>query len=126
MKYYACDNCGNLVEVIRDSAIIPLCCGTSMRIVLPNNNDSASIEKHVPVMEKVGNTIKVRVGEKMHPSIPDHYIEWIELETKSDVYRHYLKPGDMPEATFTLSSDNDEVINIYACCNIHGLWCLNR
>lgn len=122
MKAYACDTCGNVVEVIRDSAIIPICCGTSMRLVLPNSNDSASIEKHVPIYVKDGNRVSVSVGEITHPSLPEHYIEWIEIETPKQIQRKYLKPYDQPFATFYLEDENDEILNIYAFCNIHGLW----
>lgn len=122
MKAYACDTCGNVVEVIRDGAIIPICCGTSMRLVLPNSNDEASIEKHVPIYVKDGNRISVSVGEITHPSLPEHYIEWIEIETPNQIQRKYLKPYDQPFATFFLEDENVEILNIYAYCNIHGLW----
>lgn len=122
MKAYACDTCGNVVEVIRDGAIIPICCGTSMRLVLPNSNDEASIEKHVPIYVKDGNRISVSVGEITHPSLPEHNIEWIEIETPNQIQRKYLKPYDQPFATFFLEDENVEILNIYAYCNIHGLW----
>lgn len=126
MKYYACDTCGNVVEVIRDSAIIPLCCGTSMRLIIPNNNEVGSLEKHIPVYKQYGNKIVVQVGDVLHPMEADHYIEWIELETKDSIQRQFLKPNSDPIVTFTLSDDKDEVINIYAYCNVHGLWSIKR
>ena len=39
-------------------------------------------------------------GSVEHPMIPEHYIEWIELLTPTDVLRHELKPGEKPEAIF--------------------------
>lgn len=123
MKAYACDTCGNIVEVIRGGAVIPLCCGTSMRIILPNSNDAASTEKHVPVYSREENKVVVRVGEKDHPNIPEHYIEWIEIETPRSIQRKYLKPYDTPLATFYLEDESEEILNIFAYCNVHGLWC---
>ena len=93
-----------------------------MRLVVPNSNDNATIEKHVPEVKKVGNEVTVNVGSVLHPSTPDHYIEWIELETNSTVQREYLKPGDVPSAKFILTKEDEEIVNVYAYCNIHGLW----
>lgn len=123
MKAYACDTCGNIVQVIRDGSVIPLCCGTTMRILMPNSNDAGSIEKHVPVYTRDGNKVTVSVGEVPHPSIPEHYIEWIEIETLGAIQRKYLKPYDQPLATFYLEDESEEILNIYAYCNVHGLWC---
>ena len=47
-------------------------------------------------------------------------IEFIEIETKRGVQRKNLKPGDTPVVTFKLV--NDEFVNAYAYCNLHGLW----
>ncbi len=52
---------------------------------------------------------------------PEHYIEWITLETKNGNQRVHLSPEDKPEASFLLS-EGDEVIGVYAYCNLHGLW----
>ena len=121
MKYYACDTCGNVVEVIRDSAIIPLCCGTSMRLIIPNNNEVGSLEKHIPVYKQYGNKIVVQVGDVLHPMSEEHYIKWIALETDKGVKIQYLKPDDKPTACFCLTC-NEKFIAAYAYCNLHGLW----
>jgi superoxide reductase len=76
-------------------------------------------EKHKPVIEKVENVIKVKVGDIPHPMMDEHYIEWIEIVADGYVYRKDLKPGDAPEAVFCLDAEN---IWARAYCNIHGLW----
>lgn len=123
MKYYKCDKCGNTFEVVIDAAIVPVCCDSHMKIIESNTDEKGSKEKHIPVYTKDKNEVCVDVGSILHPMEDDHYIEWISLETTSGRYRKYLKPGDKPCVTFLLSDDED-VINIYAYCNVHGLWSL--
>ena len=125
MKIYKCTNCGNMLEVIVDGAIVPVCCSKPMDIIKTNTNEDALQEKHVPIYTKDKNKIQVYVGSVLHPMNKDHYIEWIVLKTDKGIYRKYLKPVDTPSITFLLSNDDEEVINIYAYCNIHGLWSIN-
>ena len=44
--------------------------------------------------------LSVPVGSVEHPMAPEHYIEWIELITDTQVMRKYLKPGEKPVAVF--------------------------
>ena len=76
-------------------------------------------EKHVPVVTVNGENVTVKVGSVEHPSLPNHYIEFILLETNSGIHTKWLKPGDKPEATFTVEAP---VIAAYEYCNLHGLW----
>ena len=48
-----------------------------------------------------------------------HYIEWIELIADGQAYRRFLKPGDVPEATFCVTSST---VTAREYCNLHGLW----
>lgn len=80
----------------------------------------ASVEKHVPQITIDGNKVTVVVGSVIHPMEEKHYIEFIEIETKNGVQRKNLKPGDEPKAVFIL--EDDELINAYAYCNLHGMW----
>ena len=56
-----------------------------------------------------------------HPMIPEHYIEWIALETTGGNQRKTLSPSDEPKACFALCED-EEVKAVYAYCNLHSLW----
>lgn len=120
LKFYRCEHCGNIAEKIIDSGVPLVCCGENMVELVPDSTDGAT-EKHVPVYEVDGNTVKVKIGSEPHPMLPEHYIQWIVLESKNGTQRKMLNPGDAPEAVFVLA-DGDEVVNIYDYCNIHGLW----
>lgn len=120
LKFLKCEHCGNIVEMIEDKGVPVVCCGQRMTELVAGTSDGAR-EKHVPVYEVNGNTVLVKVGEVAHPMIPEHYIEWIVLQTKNGVQRRELKPGEKPEAIFALC-EGDEVVAVYAYCNLHGLW----
>ena len=88
---------------------------------LTANTVDAAFEKHVPVIEQNGDTVTVKVGSVEHPSMPEHYIEWIAIVTKNGNQRVILKPDQEPKAEFALLP-GDEVLEVYAYCNLHSLW----
>ena len=120
LKFFRCEHCGNIIEMVEDKGVPVMCCGQKMTELVAGTSDGAR-EKHVPVYEVKDNIVHVKVGEVAHPMIPEHYIEWIVLQTKNGVQRKELNPGDKPEACFALC-DGDEVEAVYAYCNLHGLW----
>ena len=118
MQVYKCEVCGNIVEVLHEGAGKLVCCNQPMKLFAENSVDAVQ-EKHVPVIEKTADGIKVSVGSVAHPMEAKHYIEWIELIADGKIYRHYLKPGDAPEATFPVTA---EKVFAREYCNLHGLW----
>lgn len=120
MKFYKCDICQNILTSINDNGVIPVCCGKQTELLVPNIVD-ASLEKHVPVINKKGNLVTVTIGETLHPSQLEHYIEWIILETDKGTYQRNFKPFDKPEVTFVIQPD-ETVLNAYCYCNLHYLW----
>ena len=88
--------------------------------LVANTTDGAH-EKHVPVIEASGDTVTVKVGSVKHPSLPTHYIEFILLETNTGIHTKWLKPGDVPSATFKLT-EGETVLSASEYCNLHGLW----
>ena len=120
LKFFRCEHCGNIIEMVEDKGVPVVCCGQRMTELVAGTSDGAR-EKHVPVYEVKDNIVHVKVGEVAHPMIPEHYIEWIVLQTKNGVQRKELNPGDKPEACFALC-DGDEVEAVYAYCKLHGLW----
>lgn len=86
---------------------------------LTPNTEDAAFEKHVPVIEHIGDSVTVRVGSVAHPMLDAHYITFIVLETATGYQKHDLKPGDVPEAHFAVT---EPVIAAYEYCNLHGLW----
>jgi superoxide reductase len=117
-QVYKCEKCGNIVEVVHGADGELFCCGEPMKLMKENTVD-ASLEKHVPVIEKTKAGFKVKVGSIPHPMEQAHYIEWIELIADEKAYRAYLKPGDQPEAEFCIKARN---ITAREYCNLHGLW----
>lgn len=117
-QIYKCEICGNIVEVVHTGAGKLVCCGKPMNLFEENTTDAAT-EKHVPVIEKTGNTVTVKVGSVAHPMEEKHYIEFIELLADGKVYRKFLNPGDSPQAVFEIAADK---IEARAYCNLHGLW----
>ncbi|MFW6282569.1 MAG: desulfoferrodoxin family protein, partial [Minisyncoccales bacterium] len=81
-------------------------------------------EKHLPVIEKVDNGTKIKIGSNPHPMIKEHYIEWIELINGDEYYRKFLSPDDKPEVVFEVEKEAD--IEARAYCNVHGLWALRN
>lgn len=119
-KFYICSHCGKIIAVVKDSKVPVMCCGQKMEEIIPGSVDAAT-EKHVPVYTVENNIVTVNVGSVEHPMLPEHYIEWVSLQTKQGNQRKALKPGDKPQICFALC-DGDEVEAVYAYCNLHGLW----
>ena len=119
-KYFLCEHCGNIVEMVKDKGVPILCCGQKMTELIPNTTDGAA-EKHVPVYKAQDCTVHVSVGSAGHPMLEEHSIEWISIQTKAGGQRKTLKAGEAPEACFALCK-GDEVEAVYAYCNLHGLW----
>jgi len=115
---YKCEACGNIVEILHGSPGEELCCGQQMKKMVENTVD-ASLEKHVPVIEKIPGGYKVKIGSIPHPMVPEHYIEWIQLIAGDRSYRKFLKPGEAPEAEFKIDA---EQVTAREFCNIHLLW----
>ncbi len=118
VKFYRCKECGNIVELIHNGGGELVCCGEPM-VELKANTTDAATEKHVPVVEKNGDNMVVKVGSVAHPMTEEHYIQWIAAVTDSGIYRKALKPGDKPEVSFCCLG---KVIAFYEYCNLHGLW----
>lgn len=118
LQVYKCEACGNIVEVVHGGSGELVCCGEPMVLLVENTVDAAK-EKHVPVIEKVAGGIRVKVGKVAHPMEEKHHIEWIEIIADGKAYRQFLKPGEAPEATFSI-----EAVKVTARehCNLHGLW----
>ncbi len=119
-QFYQCSHCGNTIAFVKNSGVPVICCGQNMTELVPGRVD-ASLEKHVPVCRVEGSAVHVRVGAADHPMLPEHYIEWISLQTRQGNQRKELQPGDPPEVCFALCP-GDEVEAVYAYCNLHGLW----
>ena len=90
-------------------------------VELKANTTDAAGEKHVPVIEKDGNKVVVKVGSVAHPMLEKHYIGFVVLQTEKAVLRVDLEPGQEPVAEFVVP-EGDKAVAAYEYCNLHGLW----
>ncbi len=119
-KFFICKHCGNLAGMINDSGVNMVCCGEDMQELKANTVD-ASLEKHVPVVTVVGNKVTAAVGSVLHPSLPEHHIAWIYLQTCCGGHRKCIGAGKEPKAEFLLT-EGETPVAVFEYCNIHGLW----
>jgi superoxide reductase len=117
INFYRCESCGNIVSLIKNGGGTITCCGESMTKLEANSTDAAK-EKHVPVVTKEDNKIKITVGSIFHPMLTEHYIEWIALVTEDRITFKFLKPGEEAIGEFADVKSGE----VYAYCNLHGLW----
>ncbi|QSX07085.1 desulfoferrodoxin [Sedimentibacter sp. zth1] len=119
-KFYSCDHCGNIMRMIRDEGVPIVCCGETMREMVPNIED-ASHEKHIPEIDFNRNTLRVKIGNIPHPMVKEHSIKWVFIVSQEGEQLKYLRINKAPEVEFSLVN-GDKPIKVYAYCNIHGLW----
>lgn len=117
MKFYKCESCQSVaLELVAGQ-----CAGEMDYREIPANTVEASQEKHLPVVEREGDTITVKVGSLTHPMLEEHYIMFIYLETCCGGILQKLSPGQEPKAVFQIP-EGQEPKAVYEYCNLHGLW----
>lgn len=119
-KFFMCSVCGNIVEMIDHKGPKVVCCGKQMNELVANTIE-ASLEKHISVVNIDGNKVKVQVGSTLHPMIQEHHIAWIYMITTQGTQRKCLDINSEPTIEFALI-EGDKVLEVYAYCNLHGLW----
>ena len=119
MRLYKCNDTGLMFEDINNTDNCLELSFCAIKGYTPKEHEEGLTEKHIPTFERKGNDLVVTIGSIPHPMTEDHYIEYVELETNKGFYRK--SPIKDPVVTFKLE-EGEEVLNIYAFCNIHGLW----
>ena len=120
IKFYYCEECDNIIEVTNSKNKDINLDKKNLKELVPNTVDAA-VEKHVPCVELVGKNVKISVGEVTHPMSEEHLIKAIYVVTeKGTVYRKYLNAGDEP--VFEIENIDSNRFDVYAYCNLHGLW----
>jgi len=112
-----CKKCGATALIIEDCTCENcgiMCCEEKMESLVPNTVE-ASIEKHIPVVERVEDEIFVKVNHVMEK---EHFIEWICMVTEDKKYMQQLYPEQNAETRFKYVKG----ASVYAYCNKHGLW----
>lgn len=118
---YKCRVCGNVVSVIEAHQGVLVCCGKEMELLEEKTSEIEGKEKHVPIIGKTENGVKVKIGSMPHPMEEGHYIELIQIIKDGNVIiGKRLKPGDKPEAEFCLAYTKG--LKSRELCNVHGLW----
>lgn len=114
-----CESCGAMVKVLEDCTCDNCgikCCGDEMKVLVPNSVD-ATVEKHIPVYERVEDEIFVKVN---HPMEKEHYIKWIALVKDNQEKFVKLYPEQNAECRFKYIPGS----TLYAYCNKHQLWAI--
>lgn len=119
MKFFICEHCGNLVGLINDGGVPLTCCGQKMTLLQAGITE-ASHEKHIPVVSVDGNELTVSVGSVSHPMTAEHNISWVYVKTDKGGHRKNLEVGAEPVVKFALI--DEKPLEVYAYCNLHGLW----
>lgn len=119
-RFFKCSHCGQIVTLLKETNVPLVCCGEQMKELIPGTVDAAR-EKHIPEYEVINNVVYVQIGSVLHPMIPEHFIEWVVLETTKGTQIKHLVPNTEPKVTFTIDSE-EEVSAVFAYCNLHGLW----
>ena len=120
VQFFICNHCGNIIAKIKDQGVPIKCCGENMQEITAGASEGAK-EKHTPVYHIDGETVTVSVGEVAHPMTPEHYIDWVCIETADGFQFKKLTPDMSPKVSFSLTKD-DKVKSVYGFCNLHSLW----
>lgn len=120
LEFYRCETCGQIVAVVKKTGVPVVCCGKPMKKLEAGVSDGA-VEKHVPVYTVGAGKVTVNVGAVAHPMTEAHHIAWVVLQTKGGNQRRALTPESEPVVTFPVF-EGDEVLAVYAYCNLHGLF----
>lgn len=120
LKFFKCENCGNVIVKVVDSGVTPVCCGRGMTELKPLTF-GGMWETHVPASAFFENDmLHVSVGLAEHPMTHEHFIRLVAVETEDGFLIRYFKPGEKAVADFCLCGQ--QPVAIYEYCNLHGLW----
>ena len=118
--FYKCPVCGNVLAVVEDSKVTPVCCGKLMTSLKAMHTDGAQ-EKHVPVVTRQSDgLLKIKIGSDAHPMTPEHHICFVAVESCCGLKIIHLDPAKAAEATYC--DRGEKVQAVYEYCNLHGLW----
>lgn len=117
IKIARCEQCHQVV-VLNEKEEAPLCCGKQMTILKVQDNEALE-DTHLPVINRKDGRLFAYTGAYDHPMEPDHYIEWMALQSEKDTRICYFHPGETPSVPL---KPGEGVIAVYSYCNQHGLW----
>ena len=112
-KFYVCPVCGNVIQTTGEAVIS--CCG----ITLPPLESEVPDEEHSLNVETIEDEYYVTLN---HPMTKEHYISFIAAISDQGVQLVKLYPEADAQARFKIS----RVRKLYAYCNRHGLFEVDR
>lgn len=115
MNFYITTNDNFFVQLDHDNFA-----HDEMKLLLLEQHEGDQ-NKHQPLVTRQGQTVNVKIGDIMHPMSLEHHISMIFLRTKQGGQYKMLTHLETPIVTFELSKD-DEPLEVYGYCNLHGLW----
>lgn len=115
---FQCDICGNLVCLVKKGKGELVCCGEKMIYMKAKTGDPSS-EKHIPVFDKKGGHILVKVGTHPHPMVKSHFVGFIDAEFNDFMVRKELGPGEKPELVI---NTDESPLALRSYCLIHGVF----
>ena len=83
------------------------------------NTKEAALEKHIPVVKELDNETEIQVGNALHPSTEEHYIEWIYVELKNGNLQITFHCDEQPIAIIPYKKEY--ILAVYIYFNLHGL-----
>lgn len=112
-KFYVCPVCGNVIQTTGEAVIS--CCG----ITLPPLEAESPDQDHEFKIETVEDEYFVTLNHQM---TKEHYISFIAAISDNGIQLVKLYPESNAEARFKIS----RVRKLYAYCNRHGLFEVDR
>ena len=112
-KFYVCPVCGNVIQTTGEAVIS--CCG----ITLPPLEAESPDNEHSLNVETIEDEYYVTLN---HPMTKEHYISFLAAISDQGVQLVKLYPEADAQAHFKIS----RVRKIYAYCNRHGLFEVDR
>ena len=112
-KFYVCPVCGNVIQTTGEAVIC--CCG----ITLPPLEAESPDNEHSLNIETIEDEYYVTLN---HPMTKEHYISFIAAISDQGVQLVKLYPEADAQARFKIS----RVRKLYAYCNRHGLFEVDR
>jgi desulfoferrodoxin len=64
------------------------------------------------VIDKVEGGFNVKVGSLPHPMEGNHYLVWVGIIHYPNVYQHFFKPGEVPEAIFKVDAISGTMVSL--------------
>ena len=112
-KFYVCPVCGNVIQTSGEAVIS--CCG----ITLPPLEAESPDQDHELKIETVEDEYFVTIN---HPMTKEHYISFIVAISDNGIQLVKLYPESNAQARFKIN----RVRKLYAYCNRHGLFEVDR